>query len=56
MDWIDKAIGEIIARQEHYTLVEKTRLVRDQLEEIQKQMEQAQIRLSNLNRKWLQVI
>lgn len=35
VDWIDKAIDEIIPKKEHYALVQETRLVRDQLTQMQ---------------------
>lgn len=50
MDWIDKAVGEIIAKQEYYLLVQETQLVINQLVGMKKQMEQTQLHLSHLEK------
>lgn len=40
MDLIGRGIGEIIVKQGHYVLAQETQIVRDQLAEIKKLMEQ----------------
>lgn len=41
IDWIDRFKGEIISKQKHNVLVQETQIIRDDLTEMKKQMEQA---------------